>query len=322
MPSTYRAAPIPAAAVLSGAAVNAGVIGLLRFLPLGAGLTAWGDTLVALGMFGAFYGVAIGLTQRNPKALLAYSSVSQMGLIAATLGKGLVAANTVAAGATALYAAHHGLAKGGLFLATGIVMSGSSGRRAWTLPFIALLALSLAGLPPTGGMIAKLALKEPLGDGVLGVLSVLSAIASTMLMLRFLERLRATPRSHAETFTLGLIGPWLVVTAASIGVPTIYLFANTPAGLASLFDYRLVWESLWPVLAGAALAAASWRWLDRAPIVPEGDIAVLGQRAAGEFGFTGVFVERAERLLRSWPVAAAMLLAIATVLAGTGIQAR
>ena len=34
MPLAYRAAPIPAAAVLSGAAVKAGVIGLIRFLPL------------------------------------------------------------------------------------------------------------------------------------------------------------------------------------------------------------------------------------------------------------------------------------------------
>ena len=36
MPVTYRTAPIPAAAVMSGAAVKAGVIGLIRFLPLGA----------------------------------------------------------------------------------------------------------------------------------------------------------------------------------------------------------------------------------------------------------------------------------------------
>ena len=238
MPSTYRAAPIPAAAVLSGAAVNAGVIGLLRFLPLGSSLAAWGDTLVALGMLGAFYGVVIGLMQRNPKAMLAYSSVSQMGLIAATLGKGLVASNNVAAGAAALYAAHHGLAKGGLFLATGIVMSGSSGRRAWTLPLAALLALSLAGLPPTGGMIAKLAIKEPLGDGVLGVLSILSAIASTMLMLHFLARLRNAPPCCEGKSGFGVTGPWLVVTIASFVVPAAYFVADTPAGLAPLLNYR------------------------------------------------------------------------------------
>ena len=42
MPLTYSAAPIPAAAVLSGAGVKAGVIGLIRFLPLGVRLEGWG----------------------------------------------------------------------------------------------------------------------------------------------------------------------------------------------------------------------------------------------------------------------------------------
>ena len=51
MPLTYGAAPIPAAAVLSGAGVKAGVIGLIRFLPLGVPLQGWGDVLVALGFF-------------------------------------------------------------------------------------------------------------------------------------------------------------------------------------------------------------------------------------------------------------------------------
>ncbi len=322
MPSTYRAAPIPVAAVLSGAAVNAGVIGFLRFLPWGSHLAFWGDALVVLGMFGAFYGVTIGLTQRDLKTILAYSSVSQMGLVAATLGSGLVAGDAVAAGAAALYAAHHGLAKGGLFLATGVVLSLKSGRGAWIKALVGFLALSLAGLPLTGGAIAKLALKEPLGDGIVGALSVLSAIATTLLMLHFLERLRATPRCPAETFAPGLIGPWLVVTAASIGVPTVYLAANTSLGLASLLDYRLAWEFLWPVLAGAALAAASWRWRDQAPTVPEGDVAVLLQQASGPARWLGVAFERTDKSLRKWPVAAAMLLATATVFAGIGILAR
>ena len=47
MPLAYRAAPIPAAAVLSGAAVKAGVIGLIRFLPLDAAMPGWGEALAA-----------------------------------------------------------------------------------------------------------------------------------------------------------------------------------------------------------------------------------------------------------------------------------
>ena len=43
MPLTYNAAPFPAAAVLSGAGVKAGVIGLIRFLPLSAPIGSWGS---------------------------------------------------------------------------------------------------------------------------------------------------------------------------------------------------------------------------------------------------------------------------------------
>ena len=90
MPLTYTAAPIPAAAVLSGAAVKAGVIGLIRFLPLSAAFPGWGEALAWLGFISAFYGAAIGVTQLNPKTILAYSSVSQMGVIAAALERDLV----------------------------------------------------------------------------------------------------------------------------------------------------------------------------------------------------------------------------------------
>ena len=104
MPLTYSAAPIPAAAVLSGAAVKAGVIGLIRFLPFDTALPGWGEALAAVGLFSAFYGVAIGITQPNPKTVLAYSSVSQMGLLAACSAWGLPAGDDERALAAAFYA--------------------------------------------------------------------------------------------------------------------------------------------------------------------------------------------------------------------------
>jgi formate hydrogenlyase subunit 3/multisubunit Na+/H+ antiporter MnhD subunit len=163
MPLAYTAAPIPAAAVLSGAAVKAGVIGLIRFLPFEAALPGWGDALVVFGFVSAFYGVAIGITQRNPKAVLAYSSISQMGVIAVVLGMGLAAADKGAALDAAFYAAHHVLVKGALFLAIGVVAATSSRRRWLVLLPAAVLALSLGGLPLTGGALAKLAVKAPTG---------------------------------------------------------------------------------------------------------------------------------------------------------------
>ena len=70
----------------------------------------------------------------------------------------------------------HVLAKGALFLAVGVVAVTSAHRLRPTLILAALLALGLGGLPLTGGALAKLAVKAPLGDGVVGLLANLSAV--------------------------------------------------------------------------------------------------------------------------------------------------
>ena len=67
MPLSYTASPIPAAAVLSGAAVKAGVIGLIRFLPFGMALPGWGELLTIVGLCGAFYGVGRGHYTNQPE---------------------------------------------------------------------------------------------------------------------------------------------------------------------------------------------------------------------------------------------------------------
>ena len=158
MPLTYSAAPIAAAAVLSGSAVKVGVIGLIRFLPFDSAMPEWGDVLVIAGLFSAFYGVVIGITQANPKTVLAYSSVSQMGLLAAALGMGLSAGEKSAVLVAAFSASFHVLVKGGLFLAIGAVAS--TKRSVWLVLVPAtVLALGLGGLPLTGGALAKLAMK-------------------------------------------------------------------------------------------------------------------------------------------------------------------
>jgi formate hydrogenlyase subunit 3/multisubunit Na+/H+ antiporter MnhD subunit len=175
-------------------------------------------------MFTAFYGVTIGLTQSNVKTILAYSSISQMGLIAAVLGMGLAADPNAASGA-AFCAAHHVLVKGGLFLAIGVV-AGTSRRQFWLImSFAAVLALSLGGLPFTGGALAKLAVKEPLGTGLVAALSALSAIATTLLMARFLQSLaRLATRDRREAGP-GLIAPWFYdscLDRRSLGAASVY----------------------------------------------------------------------------------------------------
>ncbi|MGH6799461.1 MAG: proton-conducting transporter membrane subunit, partial [Roseiarcus sp.] len=258
--------------------VKAGVIGLIRFLPFDAALPQWGEALAALGLFSAFYGVAIGLTQQNPKTVLAYSSISQMGVIAAILGMGLAAADKGAALNAAFYAAHHVLVKGALFLAVGVVAA-TSARRAWlwALAPAFVLALSLGGLPLSGGALAKFAAKPQLGYGIVGALSALSAAATTLLMLRFLQRLARTTSKDAEAKArLGVTLPWLAMALASVLVPWA-LYPATGGHVADALTPAALWDGLWPVVIGAALALALRPFGDRLPRLPAGDIVGRGR---------------------------------------------
>src|SRR5208337_1488600 len=96
-------------------------------------LAGWGEALAVIGFATAFYGVAIGVTQENPKAVLAYSSVSQMGVIAAAYGMALAAGEANASALVAFYAANHVLVKGALFLAIGAFAARGVRPGAWSL---------------------------------------------------------------------------------------------------------------------------------------------------------------------------------------------
>ncbi|MGH7059286.1 MAG: complex I subunit 5 family protein [Stellaceae bacterium] len=315
MPLAYTAAPIPAAAVLSGAAVKAGVIGLIRFLPFGTAMPGWGEALAAAGLFSAFYGVAIGVTQDNPKTVLAYSSVSQMGLLAAALGMGWAAGDSGAVTSVSFAAAHHVLVKGALFLAIGV--AAASRPRLWPvlLPAV-VLALGLGGLPLTGGALAKLALKPELGQGFAGALAALAAAGSILLMLHFLRHLAALPgRAPERAAPARLTALWLVAAFASLALPwLLFPLAGTGARLDALAPAAL-WAGVWPVLVGAAIAAGLQRSGWRPPRVPPGDIVVAGEAAFRAAAKGADAVERLDETLRRWPVACLSLMVLAVLLA-------
>jgi formate hydrogenlyase subunit 3/multisubunit Na+/H+ antiporter MnhD subunit len=313
MPLAYTAAPIPAAAVLSGAAVKAGVIGFVRFLPLGAVMPEWGEVLAAAGLFAAFYGVLVGITQEHPKTVLAYSSVSQMGLLAAALGMGLAAGDIDAATGLSYSAAHHLLVKGGLFLAIGV--AAVSGPRLWLVLIPAgVLALGLGGLPFTGGALAKLAVKAQLGEGIVGTLTALSAAGSTMLMLHFLYRLVLTSPRARGTAPAGITSPWLIMVFASVAVPWILYPGGATGTLPELLALGSLWSALWPVLIGGLLAGLLWRWGDHLPRLPAGDVVVVGEAAMSQTATLGGVVERADGRLQRWPVASVSLLVLVIIL--------
>jgi multicomponent Na+:H+ antiporter subunit A len=315
MPLAYAAAPTPASAVLSGAVVKASILGMIRFLPFEAGIAGWGTALAGVGLFSAIYGVVIGIPQRNPKVVLAYSSVSQMGFMVAVIGMGMIAGDGRAALATAFYATNHILVKGALFLSVGVIAATGS-RYLWPvlLP-TALIAVGLGGLPLTGGGLAKLVVDGPLGDGTASKIATVSAVGTTVLMLQFLRRLLNNVSQDPEAKAAApLVVPWLTVAAGSTIMPWILYLAIPSGTLPDPLAPAAVWKALWPVLLGAALAVVLWRqarWFERGP---EGEITMAERGAAKAAIACGKAVERIDSALRSWQVAGISLLILFGVL--------
>jgi hydrogenase-4 component B len=313
LPLAHPAAPVPASAVLSGAMIKAGLLGWLRFLPLGqVALPEWGVVVVAAGLAAAFYGVVMGLPQRNPKTVLAYSSISQMGLITIPVGLGLALPDLWPTLLTAvlIYAVHHAFAKGALFLGVGAAAHGRGRRTTVTLGLL-LPALSLAGLPFTSGAVAKTALKGALGaaalpwvDGLIPLMS-LAAVGTTLLMARFLVTVWTVEPGHHQA-SPGLWRPWAVLIVLVFAAPWFWPVA-LPAARASLAAGKLL-ATLWPVLVGALLGAAAFTWARRRrrrfPVIPAGDLLVVVGWAWPPIRrwMSGARWRRAWQTLSRWPL--------------------
>jgi len=322
LPLAHPAAPAPASAVLSGAIVKAGVIGLIRFLPADPALAGWGTALVAGGLFTAFYAVAMGVTQANPKTVLAYSTVSQMGGVTAILGMGLATGDAAAVPAAILVAAHHVLVKGALFLAVGAAAVATA-RSVWIRAPAWVLSLALGGLPLTGGALAKLAAKGPMGEGPAATLAALSAAGTTLLMLHFLRRLaRADSGAPGVRAPAGLLAPWLAAAAAALAVPWLLGPSLAGVGLADTLDRAELWAAVWPIGLGVAGAFAMERVAHVLPPVPEGDVVVFGAPAAAAARRCADALARADEKLRDWPVAGVALLTLALALGGAMLAGR
>jgi formate hydrogenlyase subunit 3/multisubunit Na+/H+ antiporter MnhD subunit len=285
LPLAHPAAPVPASAVLSGAMIKVGLLGLIRVLPLGTiALPGWSQALILMGLLMAFFGVAVGVVQTQPKVVLAYSSISQMGFPLIGLGLALARPELwpLLATAVALYALHHGLAKGALFL--GVGMAGelaASGRRRWlTLGGLLLPALALAGAPLTSGALAKSALK-PFVDVAPGFLAILlplslslAAVGTTLLMARFFYVLwpdsRATHAPEARMW-----GGWALLAGGlvlcSLGVLPVGAVPAAQHG-----SPAQLWAMVWPVATGLVLALGVWQRTRSTrvaePIIPPGDL--------------------------------------------------
>lgn len=227
LPLAHPVAPTPASAVLSGAMIKAGLLGWLVTLPVGVvALPHWGLLLMVAGFIAALGAAAIGVCQRAPKTVLAYSSISQMGLATAMVAAALADPARLAPllPAVALFALHHSLAKGCLFLSVGLTLPPQRYARWGLWLLVALPGLALAGLPWTSGALAKTALKDLLlaPGPVLPLAAVLpqllsaATVATVALIARYLWLLRA--QLAPGTTPLAQWAGWGLATVASLSL--------------------------------------------------------------------------------------------------------
>lgn len=263
LPPAHASAPASASAVLSGLVVKGPFVVIVRLwldaLPELAAPAA--SVLVAIGLVTAFYAVVVGIAQEKPKAVLAYSTISQMGGVTAIFGMGLAHGDPTTAAAVGLVAANHALVKGACFLAAGVAARSSLGRAPIVFVPATLLALALAGMPGTGGALAKIAAKGPLGDGAVAWLAALSAAGTTLLMLHFVGLLRRSAPVDAGTRApAGLLIPWLGAGAAALVVP--WWLAGAVPGLDAMdaFAPAELATSIAPIGLGVALLYALRRF--------------------------------------------------------------
>ncbi|MBK3746678.1 complex I subunit 5 family protein [Stutzerimonas balearica] len=266
LPLAHPEAPAPASAVLSGAMLKAGVLGLWRCLPAAdPTLAAWSTPMLLAGLFGAFYAAALGLCASKPKAVLAWSSVSQMGwlLMILALAWGAGAPSAALLTLLVLFGVHHGLAKGALFLAAGLAHDSRLTRGSWLVLW--LPALAIMGAPLTSGAAVKYLLKDAWHASPLaawGVLLALASVATALLLLRALWLLRSEQRAMrrpAPRPSQWL--PWALLSLAPVVLPWVWSPLREPL-LAGLYPGG-VWAALWPLLAALGLAALAlqrgWR---------------------------------------------------------------
>jgi multicomponent K+:H+ antiporter subunit A len=157
------AAPTPVSAYLHSATmVKAGIFLLMRLWPVLAGTQEWFWAVSGVGLVTMLFGAYVALFQHDLKALLAYSTISQLGLITLLLGLGTPLAEIAAL----FHLENHAVHKASPFLAAGIIdhETGTRDMRrlsglARYMPITAALAIvaaaAMAGVPLLNGFISK-----------------------------------------------------------------------------------------------------------------------------------------------------------------------
>ena len=272
------AAPTPVSAYLHSATmVKAGIFLMARMWPVLSGTPEWFVIVTSAGLITMVLGAVIALFKHDLKALLAFSTVSHLGLITMLLGTG----TAFGAMAAVFHILNHATFKAALFMSAGIVdheahtrdirrLGGLRTLMPVTFAIVTLAALSMAGIPLLNGFLSKEMMLEEATHTVLfgspllvPVLATVGSLFSAAYCFRLIGHTFLGPvrddypaKPHDPNPGMWLPPAFLVVLVVVIGVapflaePFVKLVTASLIGEAAELPktYLKIWHGLVPAL--------------------------------------------------------------------------
>jgi len=245
-PDTYTESPTPATMLLAGIMLKMGIYGCLRWLlpvvPLG--VSQWRGLVMVLAIVGIVYGAIIAIRQRDMKRLIAYSSLSHVGLMIA----GVFSLQIIGLQGAVLQMLAHGVNVVGMFLVADAIerrtgsrllpdLGGLTRRTPLLSVCFLVMLLSTVALPLTGGFVGEFLLLAGVYqfNAWAGAIAGLTIIFSAVYLLRMYQRAMLGPDSaYSDTITdlsgaeLGMFVP-LIVLVFWLGLfPGTFLHLSEP----------------------------------------------------------------------------------------------
>jgi multicomponent K+:H+ antiporter subunit A len=278
------AAPTPVSAYLHSATmVKAGIFLLMRLYPVFAGSVWFTAVVTTVGLVTLLFAAFIAIFKHDLKGLLAYSTVSHLGLVTCLIGIG-----TPLAGLAAVFhVLNHATFKASLFMIAGIVdhethsrdmrqLGGLWSLMPWTATLSMVAAASMAGVPLTNGFLSKEMFFTEAVTGAQGLLGwalpvavTLAGVFSVAYSVRLVHDtwfngpLGDVPNTHPHEPPLGMKAPSILLVVACIAVglfpaatfgPLAQVAATALAGQ-PLPDYQIaIWHGFNLPLLMSAIA--------------------------------------------------------------------
>ena len=251
MAPAYGSAPTPAVVIMSSIMAKLGIYGIWRF---GYGLFEntlqfYAPTIIALALIGLLYYAVRAITELHLRRMFAYSSGSHLSLIAL----GLFLSNIYAWSGSLYFIATHALASAGMFIMIGLTykrfntayldsLGGIASKAPKFAFFFAFFALSIAGLPGTGGFVAELliiigAFKANFWIGVFTATTMLSAMVYIFWMIQRVLFGEAKKEHDYEDLSLReviMLAPLVVLLLATGIFPSFFMQMFDPQLTATL----------------------------------------------------------------------------------------